>query len=63
MMLRCIEQHLSNTETQFMKKLSNTEAELKKRVAYRKKFVYLTRNSHLINISFIVETKFLFIFK
>ena len=53
MMLRCIEQHLSNIEAQFMKK----------RVAYRKKFVYLTRNSHLINISFIVETKFLFIFK
>ena len=63
MMLRHIEQHLCNTEAQFMKKLSKTEAELKKRVVYRKKFVYLTRNSHLIKISFIAETKFLYIFK
>ena len=32
MMLLCIKQHLF----QFMKKLRNTEAELKKRVAYKK---------------------------
>ena len=44
MMLILIKQHPSNTqatfEAQFMKKLSNTEAGLKKNVAY-KKSVYL----------------------
>ena len=29
-MVVCIKQHLSNFEAQFMKKLSNNEAELKK---------------------------------
>ena len=36
MMLICIKQQLSNIEAQFMKKLSNTEAGLKKSVAYKK---------------------------
>ena len=35
LMPKCIKQHLA----QFMKKLSNTEAELKKSVAYKKKLV------------------------
>ena len=35
-MLICIKQHLSNTEAQFMKKISNTEVELKKAFAYKK---------------------------
>ena len=35
MMVICIKQHLKATfEVQFMKKLDNTEAELKKSVAY-----------------------------
>ena len=38
-MLVCIKQHLSNIEAQFMVKLSNTEAELKKSVVYKKKHV------------------------
>ena len=36
MMPICIKQHLSDTEAQFMKKLSNTEAELKKSVTHKK---------------------------
>ena len=36
MMFSCIKQHLATFEAQFMKKLSNTEAELKKSVAYEK---------------------------
>ena len=32
MMVMCIKQHLSNFEAQFIKTLSNTEAELKKSV-------------------------------
>ena len=36
MMTVCIKQHLSNIEAQFMKKLSNTEAELKNSVDYKK---------------------------
>ena len=41
-MLICIKQHLSNVfEAQFMKKLSNTEAGLKKCVAYKER-VYIT---------------------
>ena len=36
MMATCINQHLSTSEAQLMKKLSNTEAELKKSVAYKK---------------------------
>ena len=39
MMLLFIKQHLSNIETQFMRKLSNTGAELKKSVAYKNKRV------------------------
>ena len=34
-----IKQHLSSSIAQFMRKLSNTEADLKKRVAYIKKRV------------------------
>ena len=37
MMLVCIKQRLRAFEAQFMQKLSNTEAELKKSVAYKKK--------------------------
>ena len=36
MMLLCNKQDLSNIWTSIMKKLSNTEAELKKRVVYKK---------------------------
>ena len=35
-MLICIKQKLSNSETQFMKNLSNTEAGLKKKNVYKK---------------------------
>ena len=34
--LICIKQHLSNIKAEFMEKLSNTEAELKKSIAYKK---------------------------
>ena len=37
MMLICIKQHLTTFEAQFMKKLSNTEAELKKKTLLIKK--------------------------
>ena len=36
MMAMCIKQHLNNSLDQLMKKLSNTEAELKNIVAYKK---------------------------
>ena len=36
MMVICIKQHLRTLQTQFMKKLSITEAEYKKSVAYKK---------------------------
>ena len=36
MMLICIKLQLNKSEVQFMKKLSNTEAELKNSVAYKK---------------------------
>ena len=36
MMLLCIKQHLSNFEADFTKKLSNTKAELRKSVAYKR---------------------------
>ena len=39
-MLLSIKQHLGNIWSQFMKKLSNTESELKKCVAYKKAEVY-----------------------
>ena len=42
MMLIYIKQHVRNIEAQFMEKLSNTEAELKKSVVY-KKSVYFKR--------------------
>ena len=35
-MLICIKHYLRTFEAQLMRKLSNTEAELKKRVAYKK---------------------------
>ena len=37
--ITCNTQHLSNIEAEFMKKVGNTEAELKKCVAYAKKRV------------------------
>ena len=36
MLLICIKQHPSNIEAQFMKKLSNTETELKKALLIKK---------------------------
>ena len=36
-MLICIKQHLSNVKTQFMKKLSNTGAGLKKALLIKKR--------------------------
>ena len=36
MMLKFIKQHLSKSEAQFMGKLINTEAELKKSLPYKK---------------------------
>ena len=36
MMLKCIEQHLSNIWSSTHEKLSNTDTELKKSVAYKK---------------------------
>ena len=36
----CNKQHLSNIKAQFIKRLSKTEAELKKSVAYKKKRVF-----------------------
>ena len=40
MILISIKQHLATFETQVRKKLSNTEAELKKRAAYKKKPIF-----------------------
>ena len=44
LMFICIKQLLSNIEAQFMKKIRNTEAELKKQLLIKKKkyFVYYT---------------------
>ena len=39
MMLKCIKQHLSISEVQFIRKLRNAEAELNKTVPYKKKRV------------------------
>ena len=36
MMLLCTKKHLSNFEAEFTKKLSNTKAELRKNVAYKR---------------------------
>ena len=41
MMVMCNKQHLSNIWSSTYEKLSNTEAELKKSVAYKKKRVML----------------------
>ena len=38
-MVICIKQRLTTFKAQFMKKLSNTEAEMKKSFAYKKKLV------------------------
>ena len=46
MMVKCIKQYLSNIEAQFMKKLSNTDAELKKSVAYKKQRVINSTKSY-----------------
>ena len=49
MMLVCIKQHQATFQAQFMKKLSNTEAELKKSDAYKKKRVFFLRTSAIFN--------------
>ena len=49
MMLMCIKQCLNNIEAQFMIKLSNTEAEFKKSVAYKKACIMIMR--HLFSVS------------
>ena len=41
MMVICISNAKATSEAQFMKKLSNTDAEMKKSVAYKKKRVLL----------------------
>ena len=41
MVLICIKKQLSKFEAQFMKKLSNTEAEVKKKALLIKKSVYI----------------------
>ena len=46
MMVICIKQHQATFEAQFMKRLSNTEAELKKSVAYNKKRVFQKAKAH-----------------
>ena len=48
MILISIKQHLATFETQVRKKLSNTEAELKKRAAYKKTLHFAKRNSKLL---------------
>ena len=44
-MIICIKQHLSNIWSSIHENLSNTEAELKKSVAYKKKCVQETSNN------------------
>ena len=51
MMLICINQHLRNTEAQFIEKLSNIEAELKKSVAHKKKSVQCFQTARQKNSS------------
>ena len=41
MMVTCIKQHLSNIWSSIHEKLSNTESQLKKSVAYKKKRVHI----------------------
>ena len=45
--LTCIKQHLSKFEAQSMKKLSNTEAKLKKTRSYKKAFILIV---HIVQI-------------
>ena len=47
MMLKFTKQHQATLEAQFMKTSSNTEAELKKSVAYKKKRVFIIEFSVL----------------
>ena len=66
-MLISINQHLSSIWSSIMKKLSNTEAELKKRVTYKKN-VYIEKRSliclvYKTRISIYLICLILFIFK
>ena len=49
MMLVCIKQHQATFQAQFMKKLSNTEAELKKKRCLQKKRVFFLHTSAIFN--------------
>ena len=51
MMLVCIKQHQATFQAQFMKKLSNTEAELKKSNAYKKACFFFTQVPFLTILS------------
>ena len=53
MMVICIKQHLKH---QFMKKLSNTEVELKKSVAYKKRRVNVRLKIQVTNTEFFAFT-------
>ena len=45
LMVICIKKHLQATfEAQFIKELSNTEAELKKRITYKKAYFFFISN-------------------
>ena len=57
MMLKCIKQHLSISEVQFIRKLRNAEAELNKTVPY-KKSVYCTEFGFSLWVSLIWIIKF-----
>ena len=50
MMLVCIKQHQATFQAQFMKKLSNTEAELKKSDAYKKACVFSSHKCYFLTI-------------
>ena len=45
LMSKCNKQHLNNVEAQFIKKLSNTEAELNKCLPYKKACILNAKNS------------------
>ena len=47
MMVICIKQHVSNTYISIHEKFSNTEAELKKSVAYKKSVYFFKCNGRL----------------
>ena len=53
-MLICIKQKLSNSETQFMKNLSNTEAGLKKKNVHKKRV--LLAKSYIADFDTILNT-------